>query len=71
MPVDLSTCKPGDKLLSRPGTVLTYVGPLPKGHTYDHEVAYPDGSRGTRMNDGRVYKNKPLPEDHDIVEIIP
>ena len=70
MPVDLSTCKPGDKLLSKHGIVLTYVRPTPEGY-YDHEVTYPDGSRGTRMNDGRVYKHKSLPEDHDIVEILP
>lgn len=70
MPVDLSTCKPGDKLLSKHGIILTYVGPTPEGHYYDHEVTYPCGSRGTRMNDGRVFKNRSLPEDHDIVKIL-
>lgn len=70
MPVDLKSCKPGDKLLSKHGIVFTYVRYIPGSH-YPHEVAYPDGACVTRMNDGRVYKNLSLPEDHDIVEIIP
>jgi hypothetical protein len=70
--VDLRKCKPGDKLKSSHGLILTYVGPLPAGSYYDHDVRYPDGSAGTRMNDGFVFRNesKRLPADHDIVEIL-
>ena len=72
MAVDLSKCKPGDKLVSSHGWTLTYVRPLPMGNFYDHEVRYPDGSGGTRTNDGFVFRNNRIPEtDHDIVEIIP
>jgi hypothetical protein len=68
-PVDLRTCKEGDKLVSKHGMILTYVKPLPEEDYMDHEVAYPDGGRGTRTHDGRTYRNRPLPIDHDIVEI--
>ena len=70
MCVDLRTCKPGDKLLSKHGMILTYIGPLPEGHYFDHEVAYPGGALGSRTHDGFVYRNKRLPEDHDIVAIL-
>ena len=71
--IDLRNCKPGQPLRSKHGMILTYVKPLDKGDYYDHEVKYPDGSRGTRIHDGHVYRNpdKRLPEDHDIVEILP
>ncbi len=68
MPVDLRTCKPGARLLSKHGMVLTYIGPIPG--PYPHEVRYPDGSRGTRTDDGFAYRVNPMPEDHDIVEIL-
>ena len=72
MTVDLNTCVPGQKLRSVHGDVLTYVQKLPPGSYYEHEVAYPNGSKGTRMSDGFTYKNpnKRLPTDHDIVEIL-
>lgn len=69
--VDLRTCKPGDKLRSTHGMILTYVGPLPENDYMDHEVRYPNGSRGTRTHDGFVFRNKRLPVDHDIAEILP
>ena len=70
--VDLNTCKPGDKLLSKHGMVLTYVSKLPPGCFYEHEVQYPNGSIGTRMSDGFTYKtaSRRLETDHDIVEIL-
>lgn len=73
--VDLRNCKKGDKLLSKHGIILEYVGPLPEGHYYDHEVKYPDdstfkGSMGTRTHDGHVFRKNRQPEDHDIVEIL-
>ena len=71
--IDLRNCKPGQKLRSSQGWILTYVKPLEGGNYYDHEVQYHDGSYGTRIHDGHVYRNpdKRLPEDHDIVEILP
>jgi hypothetical protein len=36
----------------------------------DHEVKYPDGSRGTRTHDGFTFRNDRRPEDEDIVEIL-
>ena len=73
MTIDLSKCKAGDKLVSIHGTILIYVGPTTKDNYYDHFVKYPNGSMGTRINDGHVFKNesKRLQSDEDIVEIIP
>lgn len=71
--VDLNKCKPGDKLLSKHGIILTYVEKLPNRSYYEHKVKYPDGSFGTRMNNGYVYRN-PLRRqaaDHDIIKILP
>lgn len=68
--IDLRNCKKGDKLKSVHGMILTYDRPLPAGSYYDHQVIYPDGSFGTRTHDGYVARNKRLPEDHDIVEIL-
>jgi len=70
--VDLNTCRKGDKLVSVHGLVLTYIKKLSKESYYDHLVQYPNGSEGSRMNDGFVYKNldRRLETDHDIVEII-
>lgn len=70
--VDLNTCDNGEKLISKHGIELTYVKKLPDEHYYDHEVMYPDGSFGTRIDSGFVYKNEDmlLTEDHDIVEIM-
>jgi len=70
MSVDLRICEQGDILISKHGEVLTYVEPLPDSDFYDHKVKYSDGSFGTRIHDGHVYRNKRLPEDHDIVAII-
>lgn len=71
--IDLNICRPGQKLRSSQGEILTYVGRLPKHSYYQHLVRYANGSEGSRMNDGFVYKNpeKRLPTDHDIVEILP
>lgn len=71
MAIDLRNCKPGDKLLSIHGTILEYVGPNPYGKYFPHLVKYPDGSSGTRTHDGHVFNKKHLPEDEDIVEILP
>lgn len=81
MPIDLRTCVPGQKLKSKHGLILTYVENISRKlgepetiiNYYEHTVKYPDGSFGTRIHDGHVYRNedKRLPEDHDIVEILP
>lgn len=70
--IDLRICKPGQKLRSKHGMILTYVRPLEESNYYQHEVQYPSGAMGTRTHDGYVYKNpdKRLPQDHDIVEIL-
>jgi hypothetical protein len=71
--IDLSMCKPGQKLKSKHGMILTYVRPLNPANDYNHEIMYPNKSIGTRTNDGFVYMNpnKRIPEDEDIVEILP
>jgi hypothetical protein len=68
--VDLRTCKAGDILISKHGERLTYVRPLPAENYYDHEVKYANGSYGSRIHDGHVYRINRLETDHDIVEII-
>lgn len=75
MSVDLRDCKPGDKLISKHGLMLTYVRALPEGDYMDHEVKYPNispykGSMGTRTHEGFVFRRNRLEEDHDIVEIV-
>lgn len=70
--VDLNQCKPGDKLRSKHGMILTYVGRLLGDKYYDHRVQYPNGGWGSRTNDGYVFRNLLARKeaDHDIVEII-
>jgi hypothetical protein len=70
MSIDLRECVRGQKLLSKHGMILTYVGPLAETDYYDHEVRYPDGARGTRTHDGLTYRFSRLETDHDIVEIL-
>ena len=72
MKIDLRDCKKGDILLSSQGLEMEYVSKTPyKYLTYlDHVVKYPDGSYGTRTNDGFVFKHNRNPEiDHDIIKI--
>jgi hypothetical protein len=75
---DMKQCKPGDKLISCHGLILTYVGPndYDSSNYYPHKVKYPENeiygnkSFGTRDDEGRVSKNG-IPEDHDIVGFAP
>ena len=70
--IDLSVCKRGQKLVSKCGLILTYIEPLPEENYYDHLVNYPDGTKGTRCNDGYVFRNIRNEEyDYDIIEILP
>jgi hypothetical protein len=72
--VDLNTCKKGDILISKQGVKLKYVKPLDSNILYyDHEVAYLNKrkGRGTRTNDGHVFRHNRMDSDEDIVKIIP
>ena len=69
--IDLRNCKPGDKLVSSLGEILTYIKPLPNSDYMDHEIRYANGSPGTRTHDGFVFKKNRKDTDHNIVKIIP
>lgn len=75
MRINLNKCVIGQKLVSKHGMVLTYLGKNKGNHTklWPHMVKYPDGGTGSRTTDGFVYTNPKsrLPADHDIVTIIP
>lgn len=68
-PLSLSVCKPGDKLLTKHGTILTYVG-RNQGF-YPHEIRYPNGESGTRCDDGFVFYRNRLEADEDVIAILP
>jgi hypothetical protein len=70
--VDMTTCKPGQKLLLRNGEVAEYVGPNKDGCTraYPHLIKYSNGSLGTRTDDGYVFAKKQLPVDPDVIKIL-
>ena len=68
--IDLNLCKEGDKLKTIHGTILTYICKLPPGSYYEHKIQYPDGSFGTRTDEGFTYKKNRLLEDEDVCEII-
>lgn len=63
---DMNKCRIGDLLVSQHGMIFIYEGDsgIPD---YPHRVSYPDGSRGTRCDDGSVYRKNKLPTDHDII----
>lgn len=67
--IDLNKCKPGQKLKSKHGMILTYVGKQ-NDFAFPHIVKYPNGAEGSRTDDGQVFVKNKLPEDHDIVEIL-
>ena len=86
MKIDLNKCKKGDKLRIRvtegwkkahkhtpaPSNIVTYIGRSEHGidSMFPHEIEYSDGSRGTRTDEGWCFKNKRLPDDPDIIEIV-
>jgi hypothetical protein len=72
MTIDLRTCQPGQKLRSKHGLILTYVKQT-DDEFHPHDVEYPNGSWGSRTNEGFTFSNPAcrVPEDHDIVEILP
>lgn len=72
--IDLRTCKPGQKLKSKHGLILTYVAhETDSNYPWKHRVRYPDGGIGSRTDDGFVMNHPAsrLDADHDIVEILP
>jgi len=69
--VDLNKCKIGDTLVSCHGLKLLYHKVDDNNAPFRHLVVYPDGAGGSRADDGRVFINRPLPEDHNIVKVIP
>ena len=72
MTVDLRTCKLGDKLLTKHGTILEYFWPNDSPHPteYPHLIKYPNGAFGTRTDNGQIFLQIRRPEDEDIVEIL-
>jgi len=73
-PIDLNTCVPGQKLVTRQGNSATYEMRLHKSHFYGHKVKLENGFVETRTHDGYVFKNLTVRDpkvDEDIVEIIP
>lgn len=78
---DMNQCKPGDFVISKLGALFEYVGKWPQDQenipkfmhstleTFPHllKVPYSQKNYVTRTDEGFVYSNKRLPEDHDIV----
>lgn len=63
---DMKQCRVGDLLVSKHGMILVYEGE--NGQIdYPHQVRYPNGGRGTRCNDGSVYRYNKRDTDHDII----
>lgn len=69
-PVDLRTCKPGDKLICRSGIMAAYVGRL-SCSIYPHSITYSKGGFGSRTDDGKVFQFRNMHKDLDIIRIIP
>ncbi len=72
MDIDLRTCKVGQKLRTRSGMIVTYMGEndIRLRDMYPHKIKYPTGWYGSRCDDGFVFVNDRRPEDEDIVEIL-
>lgn len=69
--VNLNECKLGDTLVSCHGLELLYLKVDERNTPFRHRVVYPDGAGGSRADDGRVFINTPMPQDHNIVKVIP
>jgi len=66
MSFDMNQCKIGDLIVSKHGMIFVYEGK--SGQTeYPHQVRYPDGGRGTRYDDGSVFRLNKRDTDHDII----
>jgi hypothetical protein len=67
--VDLRNCKPGDKLLTKHGMVLTYVGVQNCG-PFPHEIEYPNGGHGSRTDEGFTFRNMRRETDQDVIAVL-
>jgi len=68
--IDLRQAKPGDKLVTKNGNTMLYIGYNPEAR-YPHTVMYANNASGSRIDDGRLFYNSHFDEDEDIVEIVP
>jgi len=84
--IDLTKCKPGDKLrirfegvvgellkekgITSIATYGRYIKSPLFGKEYHHEIIYSDGSKGTRADNGQTYVNNPHDDDPDVLEIL-
>jgi hypothetical protein len=70
MTVDLSTCVPGQKCVSKDGEYFTYLTELGSNHRYDHLFLDQLGSERSFTNDG-IYNIGFSSSKYDIVCILP
>lgn len=66
MSFDMNQCKIGDMIVSKHGMILVYEGYSGLSGCL-HQVRYPDGGRGSRYDDGSVFRLNKLASDHDII----
>lgn len=69
-PINLNDCKPGDTLVSKHGKKFVYLnrnGSL----SFPHIIMSENGGLCSRIDDGHVFGKRRLPEDDDIVLVIP
>jgi hypothetical protein len=68
--INLKTCRPGDKLVLSNGQIVKYIGPI-CNEKLNHIIEYPDGSQGTRTDEGYWdQEQKYTPHQLDVVRII-
>ena len=70
MTVDLNTCVPGQKCVTKDGNYFTYLNKLEDTHRYDHLLSDKHSSKETFMNDGTYDLGYP-DSKYDIVCILP
>lgn len=68
--VNMKSCVPGQKLITRMGKVFEYVEYCPDS-VFPHTVATDGHHRGTRTDEGWTFRNNPLYTDEDIIYIVP
>lgn len=64
---NMNQCKPGDRLISCHGMILTYEGINERSTPFRHVVKYPNGGHGTRADNGETYLHNKMAIDHDII----
>lgn len=69
--VDMNSCVPGQKLVTRLGNIVTYCKKFKNPYSYyPHKIEYKNGSIGSRTDEGWVFINMVRPTDEDIVYIL-